>query len=178
MPVSQKANKFAVSTEFDIASGSLGKILLAMQGQSVVKVSLGDCEDELLKDCQIRFPGMVQNKDHSYIPNAIKQLKLLLDQPATAWTLPLDLQGTEFQKEVWSAISRIPVGATATYQELAIAIGRKSSVRAVASACGANPVAIVVPCHRVLRSDGGLGGYRWGVQRKEELLLRESELYL
>ena len=118
---------------------------------------------------------MLQNKDSPAILQAIEQLQDLLAQPSATWKAPLDLQGTEFQKLVWSAIVKIPVGTTMTYQQLAISIGRKSSVRAVASACGANPVAIVIPCHRVLRSDGGLGGYRWGLQRKKALLALEDQ---
>lgn len=121
---------------------------------------------------------MRQAKNNSSITAATQQLQELLDRPTTQWTIPLDLQGTDFQKQVWAAISEIPAGQTVTYQQLAISIGRKSSVRAVASACGANPVAIVVPCHRVLRSDGGLGGYRWGLQRKQQLLAREAPLRL
>ena len=176
MPI-KKTKTPAISTGFDFGSSSLGRILLAMQGPSIVRISLGDNENELLADAQIHFPAIRQNSTDPAISGALEQLQCLLDQPATAWTPPLDLQGTDFQKQVWAGISKIPAGATVTYQQLASSIGRKSSVRAVASACGANPVAIVVPCHRVLRSDGGLGGYRWGVQRKKELLLREAELF-
>ena len=176
MSAVKKTKTPAISTEFDFVSCSLGKVLLAMQAQSVVRISIGSTEKELLAVIQSRFPVIRQNKTNPAISGALEQLQRLLDQPATAWTLPLDLQGTEFQKQVWAGISKIPVGATVTYQQLASSIGRKSSVRAVASACGANPVAIVIPCHRVLRSDGGLGGYRWGVERKKELLLREAKL--
>ena len=121
---------------------------------------------------------MIQNENSPTIAQAIQQLQSLLDQPTSTWEAPLNLRGTEFQKLVWSAIAKIPVGTTMTYQQLAISIGRKSSVRAVASACGANPVAIIIPCHRVLRSDGGLGGYRWGLQRKKALLALEAQSQL
>ena len=174
MPTIKQTKTPAILTEFDFGSSSLGKILLAMQGPSVVKISLGDSETELLANAQARFSAIRQSKTNPAISEALQHLEHLLDQPADEWTLPLDLQGTDFQKQVWAGISKIPVGATITYQQLATSIGRKSSVRAVASACGANPVAIVVPCHRVLRTDGGLGGYRWGVQRKKELLRREA----
>ena len=174
MFATKKKKTPAISTEFDFGSSSLGKLLVATQGPSVVKISLGDDKTELLSDAQSRFPAIRQSKINPTILEALEQIERLLDQPTTAWTLPLDLQGTEFQKQVWAGIAKIPAGATVTYQQLASSIGRKSSVRAVASACGANPVAIVVPCHRVLRSDGGLGGYRWGVERKKELLLREA----
>ena len=172
----KKTKTHAILTEFDFGSGPLGKILLAMQGPSVVRISLGDNENELLAVAQKHHPTIRQNKAHPAISRGLEQLQRLLDQPTATWTLPLDVQGTEFQKQVWAGISKIPAGATVTYQQLAVSIGRPSSVRAVASACGANPVAIVIPCHRVLRSDGGLGGYRWGVQRKKELLRRESKL--
>ncbi len=178
MPQNKKAKTIAVLTEFDFISIPLGKILLAIQGQAVVWISAGDDEDELLAAAKVRFPVLCQTQNNPSISEAFKQLQELIDQPMAKWTLPLDLQGTEFQKQVWAAISEIPAGTTVTYQQLATAIGRKSSVRAVASACGANPVAIVVPCHRVLRSDGGLGGYRWGLQRKKQLLAREAPLRL
>ena len=176
MPATKKTKTPSISAEFDFGSGLLGKILLAVEGPSVVRISLGDCENELLADARIHFPAISQNKDNPAISQALEQLQRLLERPTVTWTLPLDLQGTDFQKQVWAGISKIPAGATMTYLQLATSIGRKSSVRAVASACGANPVAIVVPCHRVLRSDGGLGGYRWGVERKKELLGREAEL--
>ena len=174
MPESKKTKTPAFLTEFDFGSSSLGTIMLAMQGPSVVKISLGDCKTELLANAQTRFPKIRRSNASPAILEAFEQLERLLVQPDAAWTFPLDLQGTEFQKQVWAGISKIPVGKTMTYQQLATSIGRKSSVRAVASACGANPVAIVVPCHRVLRTDGGLGGYRWGVERKKELLQREA----
>lgn len=178
MPVTKPPKITTATTEFDFASVKAGKvagkILLAMQDSAVVWISLGDSEGGLLADAQVRFPTMRHNKNNSSISLAIKQLQTKLEQPASAWTVPLDLQGTDFQKQVWSAIAKIPVGTTMTYQQLAIAIGRKSSVRAVASACGANPVSVVVPCHRVLRTDGGLGGYRWGLQFKESLLALEA----
>ena len=176
MPTLKKSETPAISTEYGFGSSSLGKILLAMQGPAVVRISIGDTEKELLTNAQTYFPTIRENKTNPAISAALEQLNCLLDEPAGEWTLPLDLRGTDFQKQVWSGISKVPVGTTVTYQQLAISIGRKSSVRAVASACGANPVAIVVPCHRVLRSDGGLGGYRWGVDRKKELLRREAKL--
>ena len=177
MPAIKETKTCAISTEFDFGSGPLGRVLLAMQGPSVVRISLGDSENDLLADAQVRFSAIRQNKTSPIISAALERFQRLIDRPAEGWAWPLDLQGTDFQKQVWSAISKIPLGSTMTYQQLAIAIGRKSSVRAVASACGANPVAVVVPCHRVLRSDGGLGGYRWGVERKKELLLREAKLH-
>jgi len=174
MPTIKKTQTPAIPTEFTFSSSSLGKVLLAMQGPSIVRISLGDSESELLADAQTRFSALRQSQTNPAISEALQHLERLLDQPTVGWKLPLDLRGTEFQKQVWAGISAIPVGTTVTYQQLANSIGRKSSVRAVASACGANPVAIVIPCHRVLRSDGGLGGYRWGVERKKELLRREA----
>ena len=179
MPVNKSTKIATPITEFNFSKVGVGeipdKILLAMQGAAVVWVALGDSESELLAAARVRFPTMIQNKNSPAIAQAIQRLQNLLDQPTSIWDAPLDLQGTEFQKLVWSAIAKISVGTTMTYQQLAISIGRKSSVRAVASACGANPVAIVVPCHRVLRSDGGLGGYRWGLQRKKALLALEAK---
>ena len=176
MPATKKTKTPPILTELDFGSSPLGDILLAVQGRSVVRISIGNNRKELLADARGHFPAIHQNGTNPAISEALEELQRLLDQPATQWTLPIDLQGTDFQKQVWAGISKIPPGATQTYLQLATAIGRKSSVRAVASACGANPAAIVVPCHRVLRSDGGLGGYRWGVDRKRELLVREAKL--
>jgi len=179
MSVKKSTKAVSVATEFDFGSVRIGeiadKVLLAMQGSAVVWISLGDNESELLAAARVRFPAMLENKGSPAISQTLKQLQGLLAQPTSTWEAPLDLQGTEFQKLVWSAIAKIPVGTTMTYKQLAISIGRKSSVRAVASACGANPVAIVIPCHRVLRSDGGMGGYRWGVKRKKTLLALEDQ---
>ena len=98
----------------------------------------------------------------------------LVDHPDRAPNLPTDAQGTEPQKAVWAALREIPAGRTASYAEIARAIGRPSAARAVAQACGANPLAVITPCHRVVRADGGLSGYRWGVERKQALLAREG----
>ena len=98
-----------------------------------------------------------------------------IDNPASPFTLPLDLRGTAFQLQVWNALRAIPVGETVSYQSLANTLGKPGAVRAVARACAANKLAIVVPCHRVVRSDGGLSGYRWGATRKARLLRQESE---
>ena len=98
-----------------------------------------------------------------------------IEQPGEAFELPLDIQGTVFQHKVWQALRQIPPGATRTYREIAEALGQPTATRAVANACGANPVAVAVPCHRVVRTDGGLGGYRWGIERKRALLERELE---
>ena len=174
MPTIKKTKTPRISIEFGFGSSSLGIILLAMQGPAVVNISLGDSKPDLLAAAQARFPVIRQAENNPAISAALDQVRHLLEQPTAEWTRPLDLQGTEFQRQVWAGISKIPVGQTVTYQQLASSIDRKSSVRAVASACGANPVAIVIPCHRVLRSDGGLGGYRWGIERKKELLLREA----
>jgi len=138
MSVNQSTKVATVATEFDFASAGVGDIpdtiLLAIQGSAVVWISLGDNESELLAAARVRFPAMLQNKNSPAIAQAIEQLQGLLAQPTSTWEIPLDLQGTEFQKLVWSAIAKIPVGTTMTYQQLATSIGRKSSVRAVASA--------------------------------------------
>jgi len=98
-----------------------------------------------------------------------------IGMPKGLFQLPLEIQGTAFQQKVWAALRDIPFGETATYAELARRVGAPAATRAVASACGANPAAVAVPCHRVLRSDGGLGGYRWGIERKRRLLDRERD---
>ena len=106
----------------------------------------------------------------------VKRVVTAIEEPARAVGLPLDIRGTAFQQRVWNALRGISIGTTSTFSEIAAIIGAPSSQRAVAQACRANPVAVLVPCHRVLRADGGLAGYRWGVERKRELLTREGAL--
>jgi AraC family transcriptional regulator, regulatory protein of adaptative response / methylated-DNA-[protein]-cysteine methyltransferase len=155
---------------------SLGRLLVATTSDGVVAALIGDDAAVLRSDLHSRFPGTVMVDAEPHDTNGhVRAVVALIEQPTTAAPPPLDLRGTEFQRAVWLALQRVPVGRTTTYADLAIAVGlSSSSSRAVALACAANPIAVAIPCHRVVRSDGDLSGYRWGIDRKRTLLEREG----
>ena len=158
------------------ARSAIGLVLVARSAAGLVAVLVGDDRDTLRRELARRFPlGEWAGSDAALDALAAK-VAALVDAPATTLDVPLDLRGTRFQREVWQALRAIPAGATTTYGELAAALGRPASARAVGAACGANPLAIVVPCHRVVARDGSLTGYRWGVERKRALLQREAAM--
>jgi AraC family transcriptional regulator of adaptative response/methylated-DNA-[protein]-cysteine methyltransferase len=160
---------------FAIGLCSLGSILVAASEKGVCAIMLGDDPEALLRDLQGRFArARLIGGDAAFEELAAKVIGLV-EAPGSGWDLPLDIRGTAFQHQVWEALRDIPPGATASYTEIARRIGRPEAVRAVARACGANPVAVAIPCHRVVRTDGALSGYRWGVERKRALLARESK---
>lgn len=158
-----------------IAECSLGAILVAQSARGVCAILLGDDPDTLIRDLQDRLPrANLIGGDHDY-EQRIAQVIGFVEAPARGLNLPLDIRGTAFQQQVWRALREIPPGATASYSEIARRIGSPKAVRAVATACAANVLAVAIPCHRVVRKDGGLSGYRWGVERKRALLQREAE---
>ena len=136
-------------------------------------ISLGDDPDALLGELQDRFPRAELIGGDAGFERLVAQVVGLIEQPNIGHELPLDIRGTAFQQRVWQALRQIPAGETASYAQIAQRIGSPKSVRAVAGACAANTLAVAIPCHRVVRSDGALSGYRWGVERKRELLSRE-----
>ncbi len=160
---------------FAVGQCSLGAILVASSEKGVAAILLGDDPDTLVRDLEDRFPraGLVGG-DAAY-EQRVAQVVGLVEAPAHGLALPLDVRGTAFQQRVWLALREIPAGHTETYAGIAEKIGAPSSVRAVAGACAANAHAVAIPCHRVVRHDGGLSGYRWGVERKRELIDREQE---
>jgi AraC family transcriptional regulator, regulatory protein of adaptative response / methylated-DNA-[protein]-cysteine methyltransferase len=157
------------------AASALGTALVAKSPRGICAVLLGDDPAALLRDVIRRFPGAAVRATDDVPDSDIERVFAAVASPGTDVDVPLDLHGTVFQQAVWAALREIPPGTTASYRELAERIGRPTAVRAVAAACAANPVAVLVPCHRVLRSDGGLSGYHWGVERKRALLDRERE---
>ena len=159
---------------FAVGQCSLGAILTASSEQGVCAILMGDDPEPLVVDLQNRFPAArLIGADRDY-ERTVAVVIGMVEQPGTGAALPLDVRGTVFQRRVWEALSAIPPGATATYAEIARMIGSPAAVRAVAGACAANALAVAIPCHRVVRSDGSLSGYRWGVERKRELLQREA----
>ena len=158
---------------FAIAQCALGALLVAASTQGVCEIALGDDADALARELQDRFPQARLSGDDADFARVVAQVVGFVEAPRIGLALPLDLRGTAFQQRVWAALRAIPPGQTLSYTELAQRIGAPAAVRAVASACAANTLAVAVPCHRVVRTDGSLSGYRWGVARKRALLDRE-----
>jgi len=159
---------------FAVGQCSLGAILVASSAKGVAAISLGDDPERLGRDLEDRFPrARLVGGDTAY-EQWVAQVVGGVEEPGRGIALPLDVRGTAFQQRVWKALREIPPGATESYSSIARRIGAARSVRAVAGACAANAHAVAIPCHRVVRRDGGLSGYRWGVERKRELLDREA----
>ena len=160
---------------YTIRASSLGNVLLAGGERGLHALFLGASEKSLIIDLKERFPDCDIQRNDSALEFLASQAMQAVESSKDV-SIPLNLHGTEFQLKVWKALQRIPFGSTRTYTQIAQKIGSPSAVRAVANACGANPVAVIVPCHRVIRSNGSLSGYRWGVKIKETLLHREAAL--
>ena len=156
--------------KFAIGECSLGAILVAASDKGVCAILLSDEPEALARDLQDQFPRAQLVGGDAAFEQLAAQVIGFVEAPGIGLDLPLDVQGTAFQHRVWDALRRIPAGSTASYAEIAEAIGAPKSVRAVARACAANHLAVAIPCHRVVRTDGALSGYRWGVQRKRALL--------
>jgi AraC family transcriptional regulator of adaptative response/methylated-DNA-[protein]-cysteine methyltransferase len=152
----------------------LGLALVARSETGLRLVTLGDDRDALVRDLERRFRSARLVEDAPGLKDDLQAVAAEIDGTGAALDLPLDAQGTPLQQAVWAALRAIPAGTTASYAQVARAIGRPTAARAVAQACGANPLAVITPCHRVVRADGGLSGYRWGVERKRQLLTREA----
>ena len=159
---------------FAVGQCSLGAILVARSDKGVCAILLGDDPNGLAHDLQDRFPNANLIGGDAAFEGLVAKVVGFVEAPGIGLDLPLDMRGTAFQQRVWQALQKIPVGQTASYATIARRIGEPKSVRAVAAACGANKIAVVIPCHRVVRSDGALSGYRWGVARKRALLKKES----
>jgi AraC family transcriptional regulator, regulatory protein of adaptative response / methylated-DNA-[protein]-cysteine methyltransferase len=156
------------------ADSSLGRLFLAMTDKGLCAVSFDGDAQVRCAELRARFPGAELRPDPAGLEATVRGLRHAVDAPGQEVALPTDTGGTVFQQRVWRALQAIPPGRTESYAGLARRIGRPGAARAVAGACAANPLAVLVPCHRVLRSDGALGGYRWGLERKRTLLAREA----
>lgn len=152
----------------------LGWAMVAATDRGICMTALADDRDSLVAALRQRFPAAEIMADDAGLENWADRIVGFITDPSRTLDLPLDIQGTAFQAQVWRALQKIPLGKTATYTEIAAALGQPKAVRAVAQACAANKLALLVPCHRVIRRDGELGGYRWGLERKRALLARES----
>lgn len=163
-----------MTIRFAVAGSSLGAVLVAATDRGICAIELGDDPDQLVRSFQDRFHAAELVGDDVDFHDLVAKVVGLVEDPSSAPSLPLDVQGTAFQERVWRALRQVPVGSTVTYSQLATHIGAPTAARAVASACAANRLAVAVPCHRVIRTDGSLSGYRWGVERKAALLAREA----
>jgi AraC family transcriptional regulator of adaptative response/methylated-DNA-[protein]-cysteine methyltransferase len=161
---------------FAIGECSLGSILVAATAKGIAAILLGDDPQALLQDFEDRFPKATLEGGDAGFETLVARVVGLIEAPGTAFDLPLDISGTAFQQRVWQALRAIPAGATASYAKIAEAIGLPKATRAVAQACAANALAVAIPCHRVIRADGALSGYRWGIERKRALLARERDV--
>ena len=159
---------------FAVAQCSLGAILVACSQRGICAILMDDDPEALVRDLQDRFPKAELVGGDAAFEGLVARVVGFVEAPAIGLDLPLDIRGTAFQQRVWQALRDIPPGDTASYSDIARRIGAPQAVRAVGRACGANPIAVAIPCHRVVRRDGDLNGYRWGIDRKRELLRREA----
>ena len=173
-PAKLRNGGVGLTIRFAIGGSSLGAILVATSEKGVCAILMGDDPAALVTDLQARFPCAELIAGDASFEQTVAKVIGLIESPRTALALPLDLRGTLFQLRVWQALQRIPAGTTVTYGEIARRIGAPHAVRAVGRACGANPVAVIVPCHRVVRTGKEISGYRWGIERKRALLAREQ----
>ncbi|HEV8311911.1 MAG TPA: bifunctional DNA-binding transcriptional regulator/O6-methylguanine-DNA methyltransferase Ada [Burkholderiaceae bacterium] len=173
-PTQYRAGGEDAAIRFAIGECSLGAILVAATDKGICAITLGDDPAALLADLQQRFSRAQLIGGDAAFERVVATVVGFVEAPRTGLDLPLDIRGTAFQQRVWQALQQIPAGATASYSDIAQRLGAPRSVRAVAQACAANAIAVAIPCHRVVRQDGALSGYRWGVERKLALLEREE----
>ena len=172
-PATYRKGGKGMKIEYTIAKSPLGKVLVAATERGVSAVYLGDAQNKLVAELHEEYPRAEISPATGSVQRWVREIVQRIEGKPAQVDLPLDLQATAFQRRVWQELQRIPRGTTRTYSQVARALGRPKAVRAVARACATNPVSIVVPCHRVIREDGNLAGYRWGLTRKEQLLATE-----
>lgn len=173
-PTAYRSGGKDADIRFAVGETSLGAILVAQSDKGICAITLGDDPDELVRDLQDRFPKANLIGGDKGFENLVARVVGFVEAPRIGLDLPLDIRGTAFQERVWQALRQIPAGETVSYADIARRIGEPKAVRAVAQACGANKIAVAIPCHRVVRNDGALSGYRWGVERKRALLEKEA----
>lgn len=173
-PTGFRAGGKDLAVRFAIGECSLGSILVASTEKGVCAILLGDEPEQLIRELEKQYPQAELIGGDAAFEALVGQAIALVEQPRQSADLPLDIQGTAFQQRVWQALRQIPAGTTLTYAQVAERIGSPGAVRAVAHACATNSIAVAIPCHRVVRSNGSLAGYRWGIDRKQSLLTREA----
>jgi len=173
-PSAYRSGAANIAIRFALGECSLGSIAVAASKRGVCAILLGDDPEALVRELQDRFPKAELVGGDAQFEALVAKVVGLIEAPGLGADLPLDIRGTAFQQRVWQALRKIPAGSTVSYTQLADLIGSPHAARAVAQACAANPLAVAIPCHRVVRNDGALSGYRWGVERKRALLEREA----
>jgi AraC family transcriptional regulator of adaptative response/methylated-DNA-[protein]-cysteine methyltransferase len=173
-PATYRRGGGGVAITYTVVACALGRLLVAATGKGICAVKLGDGDDALEADLRREYPDAVLGRETSSMAPSIAAMVAHLEGRLPHLDLPIDVRATAFQWKVWRYLQSIPYGATKSYSEVARAIGAPSAVRAVARACATNQVCLLIPCHRVVQKDGGLGGYRWGIERKQALLAREE----
>lgn len=174
-PTNFKNGGNSETINYSIGACSFGSILVAHSEKGICAILIHDDDKPLLADLQTRFPKATLNEESTDYKHWLEQVIHFVEAPKKGLELPLDIRGTLFQQHVWQLLQNIPLGTTASYTDIATQLGDPKAVRAVARACAANPIALLVPCHRVVRSDGGISGYRWGVENKRTLIAREAK---
>jgi AraC family transcriptional regulator of adaptative response/methylated-DNA-[protein]-cysteine methyltransferase len=174
-PSAFRSGGCGAAIRFAVGECSLGSILVAATEEGICAISFGDDPDRLVRDLQDRFPKAELIGGDEGFERHVAEVVGFIEAPERGLNLPLDVRGTAFQQRVWQALREIPPGSKTTYAEIARRIGQPSAVRAVSHACTSNKIAVAIPCHRVVRADGELSGYRWGVARKRALLDREAQ---
>lgn len=173
-PATFRSGGAGETIRYAVGECSLGSILVAATARGVCAIHLGDDPGALARELEEGFPRAELIGGDKAFEGLVALVVGLVEDPARSLDLPLDIRGTTFQRRVWQALRDIPAGTTASYAAIAARIGSPRAARAVANACAANPLAMAIPCHRVVRRDGALGGYRWGIDRKRVLLARET----
>src|SRR5690349_6993196 len=173
-PAKYRRGAIAAPIRYLLADSPLGRMLVAATEKGICSIQFADCDEELEQSLRQEFPFAVRRRDDGDLAHFVQNVISRMRGSEPAESLPLDIRATAFQRRVWTYLQSLGIGETKSYSEVAKAIRHPSAVRAVARACATNPVAIVIPCHRVVRSDGDSGGYRWGIRRKEKLLQMES----
>ncbi len=174
-PATYKKGGAGMQISYTVADCELGKLMVARTTRGICSVTFGDSTDDLVTGLRAEFPNASVTDDDSQLRSTVDAIIAYLAGKERRLMLPLDLRATAFQLQVWELLRKIPYGETRSYSQIASELGGRNKVRAVARACATNPVALVIPCHRVVASDGKLSGYKWGIERKEKLLNAESE---
>ena len=174
-PATYRKGAPGINIDFTIAQSPLGRLLLAATARGICRVMIGDSDKVLERELRQEYPHAIVRRNDRMLSAQVRTLVEHLRGGSPHADLPLDIRATAFQWQVWRQLQAIPFGETRTYREVAAAIGKPTAIRAVARACATNPVALLIPCHRVIRTDGSMGGYRWGIPRKEKLLEQEQE---
>ncbi|WP_313387875.1 bifunctional transcriptional activator/DNA repair enzyme AdaA [Achromobacter aegrifaciens] len=173
-PTAFRKSGEGVDIRFAVAQCSLGALLVAASDTGICEIALHENPEQLVRNLQDRFKAARLIGADAQFEGWVAAVVGFVEDPSRGLDLPLDVRGTAFQRQVWQALREIPVGETATYTDIAERIGSPRAVRAVARACATNNIALAIPCHRVVRTDGSLAGYRWGIDRKRELIAREA----